>query len=170
VGFDMRNRFKKKHAASGDMELNITAMADIFTIILVFLLKSYATGAIDIAPTKGLLMPEAEAAFSKVEALQVEVSEASVLIDSKPTAQLTNFSFPSSDVRRNGSSFVLSKVMESQRRRQISLAKADTGVKIDPKIMIIADQRVPYKTIKTVLASAALSGYTDFKLAVIRKE
>ena len=37
-------------------------------------------------------------------------------------------------------------------------------------IIVIADQRAPYSTVKSVLASAALNGYTDFKLAVVRGE
>jgi biopolymer transport protein ExbD len=43
-------------------------------------------------------------------------------------------------------------------------------VKVDPKILVIADQRAPYQTIKSVLASAAVHGYTDFKLAVVKGE
>jgi hypothetical protein len=48
------------------------------------------------------------------------------------------------------------------------IAKANTDVKVDSKVVVIADQRVPYITIKSVLASAAVQGYTDFKLAVVR--
>jgi hypothetical protein len=56
------------------MALQITSMADIFTILLVFLLKSYSTGALDIAPSKGMKLPEVQLATGSVEALKVEVS------------------------------------------------------------------------------------------------
>ena len=39
--------FTIKRPGSGDMALQITSMADIFTIILVFLLKSFATGSLN---------------------------------------------------------------------------------------------------------------------------
>ena len=55
------------------------------------------------------------------------------------------------------------QALERERQRELLIAKTNSDVKIDPKIMIVADQRAPYITIKSVLASAALNGYTDFK-------
>ena len=48
------------------------------------------------------------------------------------------------------------------------IAKNNSDVKLDPRIIIVADQKVPFVTIRTVLASAAVNGYTDFKLAVVQ--
>lgn len=161
--------FKKRRPQNEDMSLQITAMADIFTVLLVFLLKTYATSAIEINPTAGMLLPKAFAAEAPVEALKLEVSEKSINIEGKTVAALEKYTFPASDLQANGASDTLSKALDHERQKGILIAKVNQDVKVDGRIVIIADQRVPYVTLKSVLASAALNGYTDFKLAVVNK-
>ena len=164
---------KKKHKEAplnGEMSLNITAMADIFTILLVFLLKSYATGAANISPSVGMKMAEAVGGTAPVEALKVEVSPTAVQVEGNPVASLEAFRFPASDIQDNGSSKQLAAALEKERKRQLLIAQSNNEVKVDSKIIVIADQRTPYSTLKAVLASAALHGFTDFKLAVIQKD
>lgn len=160
--------FKKRGPQSQEMALQITSMADIFTILLVFLLKSFASGAVNVSPSAGTLLPEAHAGETAVEALKVEISEKAVLVEGQPVTELSAFRFPAKDLQGNGSSKQLSLALEKERQRQLLIAKANTDVKVDPKILIVSDQRVPYVTVKSVLASAALNGYTDFKLAVVK--
>lgn len=159
--------FKKRHA-SEEMSLQITSLADIFVILLVFLLKSYATSAVNLSPSQGMLLPSAQAAEASVEALKVEISETAVSVEGQPVATLKNFRFEPSDLQQNGVSNALSKTLDRERQRQLMIAKANSDVKVDPKILVVSDQRVPYATVKSVLASAALHGYTDFKLAVVK--
>jgi biopolymer transport protein ExbD len=159
--------FKKRHQ-SEEMALQITSMADIFTILLVFLLKSYATSAITVNPAGGMLLPQAQAGEAAIEALKIEVSEKSISVEGKPVTPLDHFAPAKADLLASGASVLLSKALEKERARELLIAKANSDVKVDAKIIIIADSRAPYSTIKSVLASAAQSGYTDYKLAVIR--
>ena len=165
--FKKKSLFKKRHD-SDEMSLQITSLADIFVIILVFLLKSYSTGAVNLSPSKGMLLPQSQASEANVEALKVEISEASVSIEGQPVAELKGFKFDQSDLQGNGSSNHVSAALDRQRQRQLLIAKSNSDVKVDPKIIVVADQRAPYSTVKSVLASAALNGYTDFKLAVVK--
>lgn len=159
-----------KRKAAEDMSLQITSLADIFVIILVFLLKSYSTGSVSISPAKGFLMPEAQAADASIDALKVEIAEGAVSVDGQPVAELKNFRFEGGELQGNGASIKLSKALERERQKQLLIAKSNSDVKVDPKIIVVSDQRVPYSTVKSVLASAALNGYTDFKLAVVKGE
>jgi biopolymer transport protein ExbD len=153
---------------SEEMALQITSMADIFVIILVFLLKSYATGAVNVSPTAGMTLPLAQAGDQSVEALRVEVTKDVVQLDGQPVVSLKGFSFEASDLQANGVSTQLGKALEQYRNRQLQIAKVNTSVKVDARVLVLSDQKTPYSTLKTVLASAALHGYTDFKLAVVR--
>jgi biopolymer transport protein ExbD len=155
-----------KRKQSEEMALQITSMADIFTIILVFLLKSYATSAVNVSPAAALL-PEAKAGDAPIEALKLEVSKDAVLVDGQPVVKLVNYDFDKADLLGNGVSTTLSKALEGQRKRQIIIASSNASVKVDSRIMVLSDQKTPYQTLKSVLASAALNGYTDFKLAVV---
>ena len=161
------NPFRKPRP-SDEMSLQITSMADIFTIILVFLLKSYSSGAVALNPSKGLLLPEVTSGDAPVEALQIEVSENGILVDGKSVVSLKAFQFDSAELQANGTSASLLKALDHQRQKQLFIAKANSDVKVDARILVSADQRAPYATVKTVLASAAVHGYTDFKLAVVR--
>lgn len=152
------------------MALQITAMADIFTVLLVFLLKSFATSATTLSPSQGMMLPSARAGEAAIEALKVEVSQTGVQVEGKMVVPLINFKFDPTDIQSNFSSKVLSAALDKERQRQLLIAKANSDVKVDAKILIAADQRVPYRTLKSVLASAALTGYTDFKLAVVAEE
>ena len=162
--------FKKRKHQSEDMSLNITSMADIFTIILVFLLKSFSTGALQVTPAPGTMLPVARAPATALEALKIEVSSQTILVEGKPALSLTDFQFPKGDVGSNLGSQALGKILERERKRQLLIAQTNSSIKVDAKVLIIADQRTPYATLKSVLASAALQGFTDFKLAVIQPE
>ena len=159
---------QKRQPMNEEMSLQITSMADIFIIILVFLLKSYATGAMNVTPSLGTSLPQASGQDQSIEALKVEVTRDSVQVEGQPVAKLSGYRFDRSDLEGNGAPRTLTQALEKQRQKQILIAKANSDVKVDARIIILADQRVPYATLKSVLASAALQGYTDFKLAVVK--
>ena len=166
---------KGKLKASGgimndEMSLQITSMADIFMILMVFLLKSFSTSMVNINPTSGMKLPAAAGESADLSALKVEISEKSVSVESSPILPLVNFRVDKAEIQGNGVSKTLADEFETARKRQMLIAKSNSQVQIDSKVIIVADQRVPYSTIKAVLASAAIHGYTDFKLAVVKKE
>jgi len=100
----------------------------------------------------------------------VEITENAIAVEGQPITTLSGFKFDGTDVQGNFVSKSLSASLEKERKRQLLIAQGNAEVKVDPKIVIIADQRAPYSTIKSVLASAAVNGYTDFKLAVVKPE
>lgn len=162
-----KKTFLKRRPLQEEMSLQITSMADIFIIILVFLLKSYSTGSMNITPASGTVLPEAKTAEVTVEALKVEVAESSVLIEGLPVVTIQKYVFDPKELENNGVSKPLSNAFAKERKRQLLIAKSNNAVKIDSKIIVVADKKVPYSTIKAVLSSAAVNGYTDFKLAVV---
>lgn len=166
----MKSKFRRKKHSREDMELQITSMADVFTILLVFLLKSYATSAVNISPNKDLELPVAQAGDTATESLKLEISSTAIQVEGKPISTLTAFAFDQKDAQSGGVSKELSQALSKERERQVLIAKNNSDVKVDPKILVIADQRTPYSTIKTVLASAAVNGYTDFKLVVVNPQ
>jgi len=166
----MSKFYGKKTRVSSEMALQITSMADIFTIILVFLLKSFAMSPVNISPPSGMMIPEAQAGALNKEALKLEITQNGVQVESKPVLVLKNFRFAPGEILGNLSSQSLNTALEKEHKRQELISKSNLDVKVDSKILIIADKKVPYVTVKSVLASAALNGFTDFKLVVVQKE
>jgi biopolymer transport protein ExbD len=166
----MNGRFSVKRPKSGEMSLQITSMADIFTIILVFLLKSFATGSLNVTPSPGLKLPTANTPDAHVQALTVEISEHTVQVENNPVAKLRQFRFAPGDLKESGVPVSLDTAFDTQKRRQQLISKSNSDVQEDNKLLVVADERTPYLTLKSVLTAAALHGFTDFKLVVAKKE
>ena len=172
----MARRFSGKKKKSGeDMALQITSMADIFTIILVFLLKSFASDSGGISPTQSLTLPKARGGGTAAEMLKVEVSANTVALDGRAIANLQNYQFTPADLQGAGiSQGVEHAFQEARAKAQVRAAGGAPGTNPtggnDPRLTIFADHKVPYTTLKRVLASAANSGYTEYKLVVVKAE
>jgi biopolymer transport protein ExbD len=162
--------FGKKKKVSQDVALQITSMADIFTIILVFLLKSFAGGGLNISPSAGLKLPNGMTEATSPQALTIEISESAVQVENKFIVGLTNFHFVPQDLLQSGIPTSLNEEFEKHRKRQDLIAKSNPDVAVDNKILVVADQRVPYITLKRVLSTAALHGFSEPKLVVTLKE
>lgn len=165
-----RPRFSVKRPLGSEMTLQITSMADIFTIILVFLLKSFAGGNMTATPGPTTQLPVASTGAEASNALTVEISETAVVVDNEPVSPLKAFRFPASDIRENGLSKLLDHSFERQRKRQELISKSNADVKPDTHLLVMADKRVPYVTLKSVISTAAVHGYSDLKLVVVKKE
>jgi len=164
-----KGMFKKRARASDEMSLQITSMADIFMILLVFLLKSASTNAVQINPSAGVRLPASTGEAQFLEAPRVEISKSGVMVEQDSILKFDNFQIDKADMTPEGGSKTLVAHLEKLRKRQLLIAKSNTDVKVDAKIIIVGDQSMPYGTLKAVLTSAALQGYTDYKLAVVNK-
>lgn len=149
---------RKKGPSSTEMSLNITSMADIFTILLVFLLKSYAVGALEVQPSRGLKVPVAIHSDTAEDRLKVEIAETSVQVDGDSVVTLKDFE-PAQGSEAMGP---LAQALVDKRA---SLAESSQG-----KLLVIADSRAPYSTLERVLKTAAQQGFGDLKLAVVRAD
>jgi biopolymer transport protein ExbD len=155
----LRKRFLKrsKKASSTEMSLNITSMADIFTILLVFLLKSYSVGALEIQPSRGLQVPVALHSDTAESRLTLEIAEGALQLDGESLVTLKNFELPGGTA--------LNPLAEALATRRAALTENSQG-----KLLLVADSRAPYATLEEVMRTAASQGFADLKLAVVRAD
>jgi biopolymer transport protein ExbD len=175
-----RRRFGKRQSGKEDMVLQITSMADIFTIILVFLLKSFATGASSATPTRDILLPETVNNAPVPEMMKIEISETGVLFEDKPVADLQNFRFSPNELESDGTARALNTLFHERKRAPASIATAaespnSTGENAQPSdpssgLLLLADKKTPYTTIKTIMDTAAGNGFSEFKFVVVGSE
>jgi biopolymer transport protein ExbD len=158
----MKKWSKKKNQLNSDMVLQITSMADIFTILLVFLLKSFSTGVTTITPTSVMILPEAKQPSPIEETLKIEISESSISMDDKPILPLTAYLIASDQLDQYGMPKSLNAALTEQRNKD--------SLQQFPKMLILADEKTPYATIKRVLASASTSGFVNYKLVVVEDQ
>ncbi len=144
------------------MNLQITSMADIFVILLVFLLKSYSTSIVNLSPSDTNKLPEASVESTIKETLKVEIVQNSVLVDQKEVLRLKDFEF-------NGETFV-GDVSEKLLQALKEQRKPNPIPNMESNLLVMADERTPYATLEKVLASAAQAGFVDLQLVVINPE
>ena len=114
---------KKRKNGPTDVALQITSMADIFMILLVFLLKNYANSVTTIAPTAHLVLPEVKQSVNVIkETLKVEIADSTILIDQKPAVRLQGFQFDPAEDGPGGISPSVFKILNDQRKLQIGRA------------------------------------------------
>ncbi len=171
-----RGRGRRSHG-SEEVALQITSMADIFTILLVFLLKSYSVSALNIDVSKDLKLPTARGGNEQVEALKVAVTENGIQVEGVQVVELSNFAPRQSEVGVDGSLRPVVEALAKEKKKQREIASQMGKTKPDEKeeandrkLLVIADKKVPYKILKMVLASASAQDYTDFKLVVVSED
>jgi biopolymer transport protein ExbD len=162
MGRKRRSFMKKRKGGPTDVSLQITSMADIFMILLVFLLKNYSASMTNLAPTAQLSLPEVVATSKSTpkESLKIEISQDAILVDQKPAVALQNFEFPASEIQNPTGSETISRLMKEQRELKPEPNR-------ESSVVVMADQRAPYATIKRVIASAAGAGFIDLQLVVV---
>ncbi len=170
-----RAKFAGAPELSEESNLQITSMADIFIIVLVFLLKTNINGVSSLAADRDLKLPEAQATTAYQDALQVEIRREGVLVDQKIASTLHNFSFGKAYGNRGDDLADLSPVgipagINEEIYQALLRNRHQKGVSPDEtRILLLADERTPYATLNAVMGSAAAAGYVDLQLAVVAR-
>ena len=161
----MKSKFIKRKGANTDVALQITSMADIFMILLVFLLKNYSASLTTIQPNAVMALPEQKANASATikDTLKVEIASDMVMVDQRAVTRLNNFEFAEQDQGDFGTSESVLAALKEQR-------KITPTPNVDSTLIVMADEKAPYSTIKRVIASAAQAGFVDLQLVVIEPE
>lgn len=155
---------KRRPGQTGEMSLQITSMADVFTILLIFLLKGYASDAATVQPTAGMSIPSAMGSANLQESLKVEVAQDAILVDGAPVVTLQTFG-----VRSNEDWKALNDKLAQSRAKQELIAAQNPDVAKSAKLLLVADGRAPWPVLRETLRIAQANGYNEPQLAVVRK-
>ncbi len=154
----MKKKFTR-HKEREAVDVDITSLLDILTILLVFLLKSYNASDLKLDLQKGLDMADSDARAMTRYAPVVQVNkEAKVFLNNKEIGRL-----PAS-----GQMPVLTE----------ALKKAKAGIEADNKkkpanqqtniemVNLVFDKEMDYEIVQRVMHDSALAGYSQFKFVV----
>lgn len=154
----MKKKFTR-HKEREAVDVDITSLLDILTILLVFLLKSYNASDLKLDLQKGLDMADSDARAMTRYAPVIQVNkEAKVFLNNKEIGRL-----PAS-----GEMPVLTE----------ALKKAKAGIEADNKkkpanqqtnvdmVNLVFDKDMDYAIVQRVMHDSALAGYSQFKFVV----
>lgn len=163
-----KRRHKHEHTHE---ELNITAMLDMMTIILVFLLKSLASSAANIPQSDDLRLPRSTSQLDPSGALQVIISRVSVTVNGRAVGVELRNGYIDASQKRGGSAGYLINPLNSEMSDQSRAARdlaARTNQPFRGEVAIIADREIPARTIYDVLYTCGANGFSNFQLLVLK--
>lgn len=157
---------RKRHKAHSESEgLNLTAMMDMFTIILVFLIKQYASAPENIQLSDVLQPPVSSTKDNIQPAVSIVISRSDILIDGKKVADIKGGRIvaPEGQDPMQPISTELSKIVQ----RLETLQKRSNGaVTFDGMIMLVVDGDTTYEILNQVLLTAGRNNFSTYKMIV----
>jgi biopolymer transport protein ExbD len=172
---ELRKEIKRRAIEPEINFLNITAMMDMMTIILVFLLKSLSTSSASIPQSGDLMMPSSVLTTeASQEGLAVLVSKSHVVVDDSVVCPVPADATHGIEgkYKRSGPNDLyivpLANALQSWRERDRQI-RAATGK--DPgasEAIIIADSNTPYRLLVEVLFTLGQTEFAKFHLMVLQ--
>jgi biopolymer transport protein ExbD len=85
-----RKKRRDREAEGEIKELNITAMMDLMTIILVFLIKSFSASSITVTASEDVRPPSSTARATPKDTIAITVTPKSIMVGDKKKVSLNN--------------------------------------------------------------------------------
>ena len=161
----MRARARRSNEQAVVARLQLTSLIDIFTVLLLFLLKSLVVGGAVVSAFPGVVLPPSSSNATFKESPVVVVSKERVVVDGAavcPTDEVTQ----SNELKVDA----LEQALGAVRQKTESLAeRAGSSRKFEGKLILQADETIPFHVLQKVMYTSQTVGFYDITLAVIQK-
>ncbi len=155
--------------------LNITAMLDMMTIILVFLLKSMSQSSASLPQSSDLTMPKSVLTTeASQEGVAVLISKSSIIVDDNIVAPVPADATHGVEgkYKRSGPTDLyivpLANALQSWRERDRQVRLATGKDPSSSEAIIIADENTPYRLLTEVLFTLGQCEFAKFHLMVLQ--
>lgn len=167
----MKMKGSKKKERSGEVQdININSLMDILTIMLVFLLKSYATDPINIVPGSDLDLAKSSSLLSPAATVSITVSKSAIVVDNQPILVIKDGKVEASQKRGGEDSYFiipLNKALVEAAEKKRRLEAVNPTVKFDGVCTIVMDKETPYRLLTEVMYTAGQAEFSNYKFAAI---
>jgi biopolymer transport protein ExbD len=170
-------------------ELPLTSMMDVLTIIVVFLLKSYATSTNSFTTLPGLKLPISSSADSPPDSLHLIITPEAMTFENERVLEFMataanagnsdgGYAFKSGDLDEGGRRIVpfYDALMKAKDKSELLRAKSKSRdaqgnpLPFQGILAIQADKRVQYDTLRKVMYTGAAAGYKTFRFLAKKKD
>ncbi|MBK7858626.1 MAG: biopolymer transporter ExbD [Archangiaceae bacterium] len=163
-----RKRRHERQAEGEIKELNITAMMDMMTIILVFLIKSYASSSVTMTSSEDLKPPISTTRLTPKDTIAVTITPRNVLVGDKSKVQLDNGQLKPGDL--SGRLVVPLDAALKKEVEKLKTIEERGGSTFSHELTVIGDKRVQYDLLMSVLYTAGQNELENYRFIVIQKE
>ncbi len=160
----MRNtrRIKRMSRNRGKVaKMNLTALMDVFTILVFFLLVNSGSVEVMEAP-KTVVLPESTVESKPRETVVIFVSEVEVIVQGKLVMQVADII--------DSPGFTLEPIANRLAELQgIVIGRSTQITAKSQEVTILADKAVPFNVVQKIMTTCTGQGYYQVSLAVIQK-
>jgi len=154
-----RRKHHYTHTTPKKFSLNITSMADMFTILLVFLLQSYSVAEFKLDPVDGLNLPVSSTVTNPVESEQIILTKTELKLGERVLIRLDQLDPHSKKIE------ILYSALNSIRDEKPEAKWVKNG-----EIIFQADRSQPYSNLQKVMYTATQAGFPKLRMATLSGE
>ncbi len=163
-----------KHEPHEEMGLNIYPMMDMMTILLVFLIQSFAqSSAANVVQSEELQIPSSTAKTEVQAALSITLSASEIVVEGKQALSLRNGLIDPSQKQGGANGFLVTpllNVLQQHRDRLKLIAQSQNNRPFRGEVQIIADKRTPYRTLVEILYTMGQAEFKAMRFVVLKNE
>ncbi len=149
-------------------ELNIVAMMDMMTIILVFLLKSYTASAISLTQSEDIKPPVSSTRATPRDTVAVTITPNDILVGDRVVVALEHGQVPPAAL--NGRLVVpLDQALRREVEKLKYISERNPSAPFSRELSVIGDRRIPYDLLLTVLYTAGQNELENYRFVVLQK-
>lgn len=164
-----RKKRKEREAAGEIKELNITAMMDMMTILLVFLLKSFASSSAAITASEDVRPPVSTTRATPKDTVAVTITPKNILVGEREVMRLENGQLPA-DKLQGRLVLPLDAALKKEVEKLKYIAERNPSAPFSRELSVIADRKVPYDMLLTVLYTAGQNELENYRFVVLKKD
>jgi len=167
-------RRKARERAGEIKELNIVAMMDMMTIILVFLLKSYQASTLNVNMGADLTIPASSTQLQPQENISITISQSELAVNDRAVLPLEAGAIPAKykDGRR-AEAFYVGSIYDALKKevdKQKYIAQYNKNAAFAGRVNVIADKKITYRTLMEVLYTAGQAELGEYKFMVMKND
>ncbi|WP_373371419.1 ExbD/TolR family protein [Stigmatella ashevillensis] len=164
-----RKKRKEREAAGEIKELNITAMMDMMTILLVFLLKSFASSSAAVTASEDVRPPISTTRATPKDTVAITITPKNILVGDKEAVRLVEGQVPAEQLQGR-----LVVGLDTQLKKEVEklkfIAERNPAAPFSKEVSIIGDKKIPYDMLLTILYTAGQNELENYRFVVLMKE
>jgi len=165
----MARKKRRDREAEGEIkELNITAMIDLMTIILVFLIKSFSASSITVTASEDVRPPSSSARATPKDTIAITVTQKGVMVGDKRKVDFQN-STPRAEDLQGKLLLPLDAALKKEVEKLKKIAERNPAAPFSGEVSIIGDKRISYDLLSTVLYTAGQNELDKFRFIILQK-
>jgi biopolymer transport protein ExbD len=161
-----------KHPEHEENSLNIYPMMDMMTILLVFMIQSFASGAAAVVQSEDLQIPVSTSDVDAAEALSIVISSSEIVVEGKRALSLRNGKVDPSIKQGGGNGWLITPLfnnLKQHRDRLKMIAGQNTQRPFKGEVRIIADKHTPFRSLGEVIYTLGQSEFGSLRFVVLRE-